>query len=99
MDAANLLKPMLARGELRCIGATTLAEYQRHVEKDPAFERRFQPCFVSEPTVEDTISILRGLRDRYEAHHGTRILDAALVEAARLSHRYVSGACVAMFDR
>ncbi len=92
MDASNLLKPMLARGELRCIGATTLAEYQRHVEKDPAFERRFQPVFVTEPSVEDTISILRGLRDRYEAHHGTRILDAALVEAARLSDRYVSGA-------
>ena len=92
MDAANLLKPMLARGELRCVGATTLAEFQRHVEKDPAFERRFQPVFVTEPSVEDTISILRGLRDRYESHHGVRILDASLVEAARLSHRYISGA-------
>lgn len=91
MDASNLLKPMLARGELRCIGATTLGEYKKYIEKDAAFERRFQPVFVAEPSVEDTISILRGLRDRYETHHGVRILDAALVEAARLSHRYVSG--------
>ena len=70
MDAANLLKPMLARGELRCIGATTLKEYQKYIEKDPAFERRFQQVFVGEPTVEDTISILRGLKERYESHHG-----------------------------
>jgi len=91
MDASNLLKPMLARGELRCIGATTLGEYKKYIEKDAAFERRFQPVFVTEPSVEDTISILRGLRDRYESHHGVRILDAALVEAARLSNRYVSG--------
>lgn len=91
MDASNLLKPMLARGELRCIGATTLGEFKKYIEKDAAFERRFQPVFVAEPSVEDTISILRGLRDRYESHHGVRILDAALVEAARLSNRYVSG--------
>jgi ATP-dependent Clp protease ATP-binding subunit ClpB len=90
MDAANLLKPMLARGELHCIGATTLDEYRKHVEKDAAFERRFQPVFVGEPTVEDTVSILRGLRERYESHHGVRIQDAAIVEAAKLSHRYIS---------
>jgi len=84
MDASNLLKPMLARGELRCIGATTLGEYKKYIEKDAAFERRFQPVFVAEPSVEDTISILRGLRDRYESHHSVRILDAALVEAARI---------------
>jgi ATP-dependent Clp protease ATP-binding subunit ClpB len=90
MDAANLLKPMLARGELRCIGATTLKEYREHVEKDPAFERRFQQVLVSEPTVEATVSILRGLKDRYENHHGVRITDNALVTAAQLAHRYIT---------
>ena len=90
MDASNLLKPMLARGELRCIGATTLDEYRKHVEKDRALERRFQPIIVDQPTVEDTISILRGLRERYEVHHGVRIKDAALVSAAVLSHRYIT---------
>ena len=90
VDAANLLKPALARGELRCIGATTLAEYRKHIEKDAALERRFQPVLVGEPSVEDTISILRGLRDRYEAHHKVRIQDAAIVAAATLSHRYIS---------
>jgi ATP-dependent Clp protease ATP-binding subunit ClpB len=90
MDASNLLKPMLARGELRCIGATTLDEYRKHVEKDRALERRFQPILVDQPSVEDTISILRGLRERYEAHHGVRIKDAALVSAAVLSHRYIT---------
>ena len=90
MDASNLLKPMLARGELHCIGATTLDEYRRYVEKDRALERRFQPVTVDQPTVEDTISILRGLRERYELHHGVRIKDAALVTAAVLSHRYIS---------
>ncbi|HJV91410.1 MAG TPA: AAA family ATPase [Holophagaceae bacterium] len=90
MDAANLLKPALARGELRCIGATTLNEFQKHIEKDAALERRFQPVFVDEPTVEDAISILRGLKERYELHHGVRIKDAALVEAVQLSHRYIS---------
>jgi ATP-dependent Clp protease ATP-binding subunit ClpB len=90
MDASNLLKPMLARGELRCIGATTLDEYRKHVEKDRALERRFQPIFVDQPSVEDTISILRGLRERYEVHHGVRIKDAALVSAAVLSHRYIT---------
>ncbi len=90
MDAGNMLKPMLARGELHCIGATTLDEYRRHIEKDAALERRFQPVLVNEPTVEDTISILRGLRERYELHHGARIQDAALVSAATLSHRYIS---------
>jgi ATP-dependent Clp protease ATP-binding subunit ClpB len=90
MDAANLLKPMLARGELRCIGATTLAEYRKHVEKDPAFERRFQQVYVAEPSVNDTISILRGLKEKYEAHHGVRIADSALVLAAQLSHRYIT---------
>jgi ATP-dependent Clp protease ATP-binding subunit ClpB len=90
MDAGNMLKPMLARGELHCIGATTLAEYRQHVEKDAALERRFQPVVVDEPTVEDTISILRGLRERYEVHHGVRIQDAALVAAATLSDRYIS---------
>jgi ATP-dependent Clp protease ATP-binding subunit ClpB len=89
-DAANLLKPMLARGELRCIGATTLDEYRRYIEKDAALERRFQPIFVGEPSVEDTISILRGLKDRYEVHHGVRIKDAALVAAATLSQRYLA---------
>ncbi|MFW5830382.1 MAG: ATP-dependent Clp protease ATP-binding subunit, partial [Planctomycetota bacterium] len=89
MDAANLLKPMLARGELRCIGATTLDEYRKHVEKDAAFERRFQQVLVGEPSVEDTISILRGLKERYEAHHGVRIADQAVVAAAELSDRYI----------
>jgi ATP-dependent Clp protease ATP-binding subunit ClpB len=90
MDAANMLKPMLARGELRCIGATTLDEYRKHIEKDPALERRFQPVLVDQPTVEDTISILRGLRERYEIHHGVRIKDSALVAAAILSNRYIT---------
>ena len=90
MDAGNLLKPMLARGELHCIGATTLDEYRKYIEKDPALERRFQPIVVEEPTVEDAISILRGLRERYELHHGVRIQDNALVSAAVLSHRYIS---------
>jgi len=91
VDAGNMLKPMLARGELRAIGATTLDEYRKHVEKDPALERRFQPILVGEPSVEDTIAILRGLKERYEVHHGVRIQDAALVAAAILSNRYVSG--------
>jgi len=90
MDASNLLKPALARGELHCIGATTLDEYRKHVEKDAALARRFQPIFVSEPTVEDTISILRGLKDKYEQHHGVRITDTALVAAATLSNRYIT---------
>jgi ATP-dependent Clp protease ATP-binding subunit ClpB len=90
MDAANLLKPTLARGELHMIGATTLDEYRKHIEKDAALERRFQPVMVEEPSVEDTISVLRGLKDRYEVHHGVRIKDSALVEAARLSHRYIA---------
>jgi ATP-dependent Clp protease ATP-binding subunit ClpB len=90
VDAANMLKPMLARGELRCIGATTLDEYRKHIEKDAALERRFQPIFVGEPSVADTIAILRGLKERYEAHHGIRIRDAALVAAAVLSDRYIS---------
>jgi len=90
MDAGNLLKPMLARGELHCIGATTLDEYRKYIEKDAALERRFQPVMVDQPTVEDTISILRGLKDRYELHHGVRIKDAALVSAAILSDRYIS---------
>src|SRR5271155_1429670 len=90
MDASNLLKPALARGELHCIGATTLDEYKKHVEKDAALARRFQPIFVEEPSVEDTISILRGLKDKYEAHHGVRITDGALVAAATLSHRYIT---------
>jgi len=89
-DAGNLLKPMLARGELRAIGATTLDEYREHIEKDAALERRFQPIYVGEPSVEDTVAILRGLKDRYEAHHGVRIQDSALVEAARLSNRYIT---------
>lgn len=91
MDAGNLLKPMLGRGELRCIGATTLDEYRKYIEKDPALERRFQQVYVDQPTVEDTVSILRGLRERYELHHGVRISDSALVEAAVLSDRYISG--------
>lgn len=90
MDAANLLKPMLARGELHLIGATTLDEYRKHIEKDAALERRFQTVLVDQPTVEDTISILRGLKERYEVHHGVRIKDAALVAAAKLSNRYIS---------
>ncbi|WP_027183511.1 ATP-dependent chaperone ClpB [Desulfovibrio inopinatus] len=90
MDASNLLKPMLARGELHCIGATTIDEYRKYIEKDPALERRFQPVLVEEPSVEDAISILRGLSERFEVHHGVRIADSALVEAAVLSHRYIS---------
>jgi ATP-dependent Clp protease ATP-binding subunit ClpB len=90
MDASNMLKPALARGELRAIGATTLNEYKKYIEKDPALERRFQPVMVEEPTVEDTIAILRGLKERYEVHHGVRIKDAAIIAAATLSHRYIS---------
>ena len=90
MDAGNMLKPMLARGELHCIGATTLDEYRQYIEKDPALERRFQPVLVDEPTVEDTISILRGLKERYEVFHGVKITDSALVSAAILSNRYIS---------
>ncbi len=91
VDAANMLKPALARGDLRCIGATTLDEYRKHIEKDKALERRFQPVLVGEPSVEDTVAILRGLKERYEVHHGIRIRDAALVAAAKLSHRYITG--------
>ncbi|MCS7171999.1 MAG: ATP-dependent chaperone ClpB [Armatimonadetes bacterium] len=91
MDAANLLKPMLARGELHCIGATTLDEYRKHIEKDPALERRFQPVYVDEPSVEETISVLRGLKEKYEVHHGVRITDAAVIAAAQLSARYITG--------
>ena len=90
MDAGNLLKPLLARGELHCIGATTLNEYRQYIEKDAALERRFQPVTVSEPSVEDTISILRGLKEKYEIHHGVRITDGALVSCAVLSNRYIS---------
>ncbi|MFY7999218.1 MAG: Clp protease N-terminal domain-containing protein [Candidatus Kapaibacteriota bacterium] len=90
MDAANILKPALARGELRCIGATTLDEYQKYIEKDAALERRFQRVLIGEPTVEDTISILRGIKERYEVHHGVRITDGALIAAAQLSHRYIA---------
>ena len=90
MDAANLLKPALARGELRCIGATTLAEYRKHMEKDAAFERRFQQVLVNEPSVSDTINILRGLSERYSSYHGVRIADRALVVAAELSDRYIT---------
>ena len=90
MDASNMLKPMLARGELHCIGATTLDEYRQHIEKDAALERRFQPVLVEQPTVEDTISILRGLRERFEVYHGVRIQDNALVAAATLSNRYIT---------
>ena len=90
MDAGNLLKPMLARGELHCIGATTLNEYRQHIEKDAALERRFQPVLVDQPTVEDTISILRGLRERFEVFHGVKIQDNALVAAATMSHRYIT---------
>ncbi len=91
VDAGNMIKPMLARGELRMIGATTLDEYRKYVEKDPALERRFQQVYVGEPSVEDTVAILRGLKERYEVHHGVRIQDAALVAAAVLSHRYITG--------
>src|SRR5207244_5159453 len=91
MDAGNMLKPMLARGELRMVGATTLDEYRERIEKDPALERRFQPVFVGEPSVVDPIGILRGLKERYEVHHGVRITDAALVAAAALSDRYITG--------
>src|SRR5688500_7519799 len=90
MDASNLLKPALARGELRAVGATTLNEYQKHIEKDAALERRFQPVYVGEPTVEQTIAILRGLKVRYETHHRVRIQDSAIVAAAVLSHRYIA---------
>ncbi len=90
MDAGNLLKPMLARGELRMIGATTLDEYRKYIEKDAALERRFQTIFVAEPTVEDTIAILRGLKERFEIHHGVRITDTAIIGCAKLSHRYIS---------
>ncbi|BAQ63574.1 ATP-dependent chaperone ClpB [Geminocystis sp. NIES-3709] len=91
MDAGNLLKPLLARGELRCIGASTLDEYRKHIEKDPALERRFQQVYIKQPSVEDTISILRGLKERYEVHHGVKITDSALIAAATLSHRYITG--------
>ncbi|CAG5057244.1 unnamed protein product [Parnassius apollo] len=90
MDASNLLKPALARGEIRCIGVTTLDEYREHIEKDPALARRFQPVFISQPTETDTISILRGLRERYEVHHGIRITDGAIIAAATLSNRYIT---------
>ena len=90
VDASNLLKPALARGELRCVGATTLDEYRKHIEKDAALERRFQPVYVGEPSVEDTIAILRGLKARYELHHGVRIKDSAVVAAATLSQRYIA---------
>ena len=89
MDAGNMLKPMLARGELRVVGATTLDEYRKNVEKDAALERRFQPVYVGEPSVESTIAILRGLKERYESHHGVRITDGAIVAAATLSNRYI----------
>ncbi|WP_373478607.1 ATP-dependent chaperone ClpB [Geminocystis sp.] len=91
MDAGNLLKPLLARGELRCIGASTLDEYRKHIEKDPTLERRFQQVYIKQPSVEDTISILRGLKERYEVHHGVKITDSALIAAATLSHRYITG--------
>ena len=90
MDASNLLKPALARGKLHCVGATTLDEYRKHIEKDAALARRFQSVFVAEPTVEDTISILRGLKEKYELHHGVRITDSAIVAAATLSNRYIT---------
>ena len=90
MDASNLLKPALARGELHCLGATTLNEYKKYVEKDAALARRFQPVFVEEPTVEETISILRGIKDKFELHHGVKISDSALIAAATLSNRYIS---------
>src|SRR5271157_5392402 len=91
VDASNMLKPALSRGELRCVGATTVNEYRKYIEKDPALERRFQPVYVKEPSVEDTISILRGLKDKYEVHHGVKIKDSALIAAAVLSHRYITG--------
>ncbi|MFQ5485814.1 MAG: Clp protease N-terminal domain-containing protein, partial [Desulfobacterales bacterium] len=94
MDASNMLKPALARGTLRCVGATTLNEYRKYIEKDAAFERRFQPIMTLEPSVEDTISILRGLKEKYEVHHGVRIKDSAIVAAATLSHRYISDRCL-----
>jgi ATP-dependent Clp protease ATP-binding subunit ClpB len=90
MDAGNMLKPALARGELHCVGATTLDEYRQYLEKDAALERRFQKVLIEEPTVEDTIAILRGLKERYEVHHGVEITDPAIVAAAMLSHRYIS---------
>lgn len=90
MDAANLLKPVLARGKLRCIGATTLGEYRRYIEKDAALERRFAQVVVNEPSVPETISILRGIREKYEVYHGVRILDGALIQAATLAHRYLT---------
>src|SRR5213079_1080426 len=90
IDASNMLKPALARGELHCVGATTLDEYRKHIEKDAALARRFQPVFVAEPSIEDTISILRGLKEKYELHHGVRIADAAIVAVATLSNRYIS---------
>ena len=90
MDASNMLKPALARGTLRCVGATTINEYRKYIEKDAALERRFQPVLVSEPTVADTISILRGLKEKYEVHHGVRIQDSAIVAAATLSDRYIA---------
>ena len=90
MDAANLFKPLLARGKLRCIGATTLEEYRKYIEKDAAFERRFAQVMVNEPNVPDTISILRGIREKYEVHHGVKILDSALISAATLAHRYLT---------
>ena len=90
MDAGNMLKPPLARGELRCVGATTIKEYRQNIEKDAALERRFAPVMVAEPGMEDTIAILRGLKDKYEVHHGVRIKDSALVSAATLSHRYIT---------
>ena len=90
MDAANLFKPLLARGKLRCIGATTLAEYRKYIEKDAALERRFAQVLVNEPSVPETISILRGIREKYEVHHGVRILDGALIQAATLAHRYLT---------
>ena len=90
MDAANLFKPLLARGKLRCIGATTLSEYRKYIEKDPALERRFAQVLVNEPTVAETISILRGIREKYEVHHGVRIHDGALISAATLAHRYLT---------
>jgi ATP-dependent Clp protease ATP-binding subunit ClpB len=99
MDAGNMLKPALARGELRCVGATTLDEYRKRIEKDAALERRFQPIVVRQPSVEDTISILRGLRERYEVHHGVRIRDAALVAAATLSNRYITIGSARQGDR
>jgi ATP-dependent Clp protease ATP-binding subunit ClpB len=90
MDAANILNPALARGDLHCVGATTLNEYKKHIEKDAALERRFQPVLVEQPSEEDAISILRGLKERYEVHHGVRITDSAIVAAVQLSNRYIS---------